>query len=619
MAGGSIASLLIKIGADISSLETNVGKARATFEKGARDIETIGARMTSALTKAFTLGAAVEFGRELLDLADTTVRVSDRTGLMIAEVQKLSFVAGQSGNNLDELTTAIGAMQNRLAGGDKSAIKAIKDLGINLTDLQRAGPFQQIQLLAGGFGQLTSSTQAAGLSMDVFGKGGIAILPTLRSEFDKLAASATVASDASIKAFDAAGDALTRFNTTVKTAAIQSVGNWMLAGERIGQATAELIARLSGDMQKLADLQTIGRLDAAGQAASPAAIVPSLPPLLAYIQTLKDAQGPIRELSKAEQAQIDMAIRYGGTTKELAAAIGVNIGVIDRYVTSNKEAGAALQKHLDTIVALHGVLSGAASITAAQDMIAALKGLPPVLTLTEGAQRQVNQVMQAAVEGYVAAGQGASAAALAVEKLRNATVTLDLSKIANPFAGLERAKQVKARTDAVEILNANTPQLGDQGTTVGPTAIMDEWAAAAAAANQKIVESSAAAGTSITNNFVGAFRQASAAVDSMAAHIEAALGALEQTDAYVKAGLFVSEGFGAASRLAQEGLRAIGITRPGNVGAGAAVGLGGGGNVSITVNAPGAYGLDTPEGRRRLGEVAGGALLDAYKRAGGRG
>jgi hypothetical protein len=47
----------------------------------------------------------IGFGKALLDTADDLVRVADRTGLTTTEVQRLSFIARQSGTSLDAMTT----------------------------------------------------------------------------------------------------------------------------------------------------------------------------------------------------------------------------------------------------------------------------------------------------------------------------------------------------------------------------------------------------------------------------------------------------------------------------------------------------------------------------------
>ncbi|HMJ85543.1 MAG TPA: hypothetical protein VK504_20315, partial [Vicinamibacterales bacterium] len=46
--------------------------------------------LAATLGVAFSVGAVVNFGRELLTTADALVRIHDRTGLTISDVQRLS-------------------------------------------------------------------------------------------------------------------------------------------------------------------------------------------------------------------------------------------------------------------------------------------------------------------------------------------------------------------------------------------------------------------------------------------------------------------------------------------------------------------------------------------------
>src|SRR5262245_5962599 len=81
------------------------------------------------------IGAIVGFGKELLGTADAIVRVADTTGLTTTEVQKLQFIAEQSGNSLEQLTTATTKLQRGLGSGDQGVVKAVQLLGLNFDQL----------------------------------------------------------------------------------------------------------------------------------------------------------------------------------------------------------------------------------------------------------------------------------------------------------------------------------------------------------------------------------------------------------------------------------------------------------------------------------------------------
>jgi len=169
-----------------------------------------------------SIGAVVSFSKALLSMGDEIVRVADRTGLTTDEVQKLSYVAQQSGNSIDELTGAIGQMQNRLSSGDKSAVASVKELGINLQALMTSSPAAQMEMIATAIAKIPDPADRTRIAMDLFGKTGTAILPTLTAQFAKLAAEAPKMSEATVRALDKAGDQLSKFGLQIKVWAAES-------------------------------------------------------------------------------------------------------------------------------------------------------------------------------------------------------------------------------------------------------------------------------------------------------------------------------------------------------------------------------------------------------------
>lgn len=189
--------------------------------------------LAGAFGVAFSVGAVVNFGKELLNTADHIQKVHDRTGLTTKEVQQFSYAAEQSGNTLDDLTSAISQMQNRLVSGDKSAIQAVKELGLNLRALTVASPGEQMRMIATALAAIQDPATRAAIAMDVFGKSGAEILPTLTSDFNKLADAAPAMSDATVKALDRAGDAFTGFWTSIKVGAAEGINHLVDLGSEL--------------------------------------------------------------------------------------------------------------------------------------------------------------------------------------------------------------------------------------------------------------------------------------------------------------------------------------------------------------------------------------------------
>jgi hypothetical protein len=193
-----------------------------------------------------------------MQMSETIVRVADRTGLTTKAVQELGFVASQSGNTIEQITTALGQMQNRLASGDKSAIGAIQQLGLSMRALNELNPDEQFYAIGKAIASIEDPATRTQLAMDLFGRSGAAVLPTLIADMEKLRAAAPVMADATVRALDEAGDTLDWLGLKAKVAAAH-VLNFFVDTARLAAGSewvklfgaAELpIAKFSRSMQE---------------------------------------------------------------------------------------------------------------------------------------------------------------------------------------------------------------------------------------------------------------------------------------------------------------------------------------------------------------------------------
>ena len=195
----------------------------------------VGDRFNSWIGKANTLlgvfgatlsiGALVSFGKQLLDMGDQIVKVADRTGLTTIEVQKLQYIAGQSGNSLDQMTGAINKLQVNLVRGNDGAVGAVKALGINLAELKAANPYEQMEQIATAIAKVPNPATQSALAVQLFGRAGAELLPTLIANFKGLGDAAPVMQDKTVRALEAAGDRLNTFGLQIKVWAAESY-NW---------------------------------------------------------------------------------------------------------------------------------------------------------------------------------------------------------------------------------------------------------------------------------------------------------------------------------------------------------------------------------------------------------
>lgn len=158
-----------------------------------------------------SVGAVVGFGRALLDDADALVKMSDRTGITITGLQRLQTAGDDAGNTIEDMTGAVNQMQNRLDGGDASAVGALRRLGLSLSDIKQLTPDQQFIAISDALRQVEDPAKQVAIAMDLFGKQGATVLPTLKRGFDDVRDSAVGMSEDTARALDKMGDDLAKF------------------------------------------------------------------------------------------------------------------------------------------------------------------------------------------------------------------------------------------------------------------------------------------------------------------------------------------------------------------------------------------------------------------------
>lgn len=277
--------------------------------------------LAATLGLTFSVSTVVAWTKEILSASDTLVKVSDRTGLTIEEVQRLSFVAQQSGNSLDQLTAAVGKMQVNL--NDPKSQASLRALNVDLAALRSAGPYESLRLIAEGFGGIKDPVKQAEAAVAIFGKSGLEILPTLKAEFDKLANGVTVASAAQVRALDDAGDALDRFKTRVTNFSIGAAGNFAIVAEKIGVFKTVLLGlapSIGGLNPSIAELaESFTKL---GRSVENVDLPKQINPLVEYRKHLAELRRESVDLTDTQKVLIQQGHDLGESNSAIAAGLG---------------------------------------------------------------------------------------------------------------------------------------------------------------------------------------------------------------------------------------------------------------------------------------------------------
>lgn len=183
----SLGQLIVEISTEASKLNQGLkdaeAKVQATTQKINEYTGKIGLTLTAiggVVTGAFAamVGAAVEYGDEIYE-------VSQRTGIATETLSKLRYVAEQTESSFEAVSTGLRYLSKNIyeaSTGSTKANEAFRELGISVTDnvtgklLSAENAFLQI---ADKFKGLDDATAKSALAMEIFGRGGAALIPVL--------------------------------------------------------------------------------------------------------------------------------------------------------------------------------------------------------------------------------------------------------------------------------------------------------------------------------------------------------------------------------------------------------------------------------------------------------
>lgn len=211
----------------------------------------------AAVAGAFTVGRIAAFAKEVVDLGGSLTDMRDKTGISVEGLQQLKAAAELSGNTLDQVTGAVSQMQNRMASGDASAVTAIRDLGLSLDGLKKQAPDEQFRAIARAIADVEDPAERTRIAIDLFGRAGADLLPTLVSDIDAVANATTVMSTDTAEALDRAGDAWTSFSNTLKAQAANVLAALLPRDKRsqfafVNEEDLRMVDRLAGNTGNLA-------------------------------------------------------------------------------------------------------------------------------------------------------------------------------------------------------------------------------------------------------------------------------------------------------------------------------------------------------------------------------
>lgn len=174
----------------------------------------------------FGVASMVSFGKHVFETAGNIQDMSTKLGISTDAVQGFKFAAEQSGSSLDAVGVAINKLNVNLAGGEKATVGALRAAGLEFKTIRAMQPEEAFLAIADAIRQIPDPMTRADVAVQLFGKGGAALLPAIMEGFRGTANAANKMSKDTIRDLEAAGDA------------------WAALGNRVTIITGEMIARM---------------------------------------------------------------------------------------------------------------------------------------------------------------------------------------------------------------------------------------------------------------------------------------------------------------------------------------------------------------------------------------
>jgi hypothetical protein len=419
---GTLASLLVKIGADISELKVGTDNAVKQMEKTATKFDSLGSTIQSTLFKMFTVTAVIGFAKHVVDAASDIHDMALKLGISAEAVQRFKYAAEQSGASLDDVGRAINFMNRALAGGDRSTVAALEAAGLSLYALRKLKPEEAFLAITDALKGMSNPMQQSLVQNELLGRSALALGAAVKEGFREVGTSASIMSDTTTQNVERLGDvfdAVTNQITNLAADILSEVIKW-----------GSVLPKMNADLDRLGI--------AFEHVKAPKMAIPELfkPPAIRQITLTDDA------------------------IKDLSAGLDEQRKKLD-------DAAVAAKAHAKALESLRDALSGRGAIKAAKDMLEALRDMPPVQNLTVDAQRRINTAMAEAIAGYRAFGQVAPDSITTLHRVTLAFMFDAIPLIHNYGKALE-----DAGWKSIPLINSQA-RLAELGGTAWPKMIHD--------------------------------------------------------------------------------------------------------------------------------------------------
>lgn len=313
-----------------------------------------------------TAAAFVGMAKGAMDSADALMKLHEKTSISTDDLQRLQMAGDDTGNSLEDLAGGVTKLQKNIADGSDGTKAALSRLGLELATLRSLSTFDQFTAVGDAIAKIEDPAERVALAMQLMGRTGADLLPTLTRGFDDVRNASVGMSKEAVRALDDVGDAMTRAYRTAKGAigegvslilrstrdgafyplveAAREVGDQLDAmAKHAQQAAPKMGAVIPGGLP--ADLDAINakwKVQEHDLLASAKAAEAHTRALDAVNKKIGDATASYAPLTVAQQETILKFQTLGLSTGEIALKMGIAERAVKDYEAHHKTLSAQL-------------------------------------------------------------------------------------------------------------------------------------------------------------------------------------------------------------------------------------------------------------------------------------
>lgn len=158
------------------------GRSVGMFGRQARSVSRIAMGLAGALGAVIGTRALVGFVKESFRAMDAAAKLADRINMTTEALTGLHHAANLTGLGVEALDKNIQMLQRRVGEamqGTGEAVEAFELLGVSAENLAAMTADEQLISIAGAMEGLSTSSEKAAVSADIFGRSGVAMLNML--------------------------------------------------------------------------------------------------------------------------------------------------------------------------------------------------------------------------------------------------------------------------------------------------------------------------------------------------------------------------------------------------------------------------------------------------------